>query len=93
MNFRAMLFSAATLGLVVAAGCAYGNGGSFRQADSALNRRTFAQWRDHIRPRKSELTFERIPWIPRFGDGLVRADAEAKPLLLWVMNGHPLGCT
>ena len=55
--------------------------------------RNFAAWRDHLRPRPAELAWLRIPWLTTLGDGIVHADAESRPLLLWVMNGHPLGCT
>ena len=51
------------------------------------------QWRAHLRPASDELAFEKIDWMPDFAQGLRRADAEQKPLLLWAMNGHPLGCT
>ncbi len=51
------------------------------------------QWRAHLRPASDELAFEEIDWMPDFAQGLRRSDAEQKPLLLWAMNGHPLGCT
>lgn len=44
-------------------------------------------------PAPTELSWETIPWTPAFGEGLERADEARKPVLLWVMNGHPLGCT
>lgn len=50
-------------------------------------------WEARIRPTASERSFERIPWLTTFGDGIREADARGRPLLLWVMNGHPLGCT
>jgi len=50
-------------------------------------------WRDHIRPGDAERAWERIGWHASFADGLRAADAARKPLLLWMMNGHPLGCT
>ncbi|MEM9379425.1 MAG: hypothetical protein AAGB93_05690 [Planctomycetota bacterium] len=50
-------------------------------------------WRDHVRPDDGDLAFARIDWAPAFTDGLRRADAAQRPLLLWLMNGHPLGCT
>jgi hypothetical protein len=50
-------------------------------------------WRTHIRPNDKDLTFEIIPWLTTLADGIRAADEESKPLLLWVMNGHPLGCT
>jgi hypothetical protein len=39
------------------------------------------------------LAWQQIPWATTFKDGIVAADAAGKPLLLWTMNGHPLGCT
>tara|TARA_A100001011_G_C14184687_1_gene788488 strand:+ start:1033 stop:1188 length:156 start_codon:yes stop_codon:yes gene_type:complete len=50
-------------------------------------------WQEFIRPTKDELAWAEIPWRRTFYDGLVESDREQKPLLLWVMNGHPLGCT
>lgn len=51
------------------------------------------RWHALVRPRASELSWERIPWLPSFAEGLERAAREQRPLLLWAMNGHPLGCT
>ena len=53
----------------------------------------FATWRDHILPAQGELDFQKIPWLTTFKDGILAANREQRPLLLWVMNGHPLGCT
>lgn len=50
-------------------------------------------WRAHILPAPAELRWEEIPWRSSFARGLLDADAQAKPLLFWAMNGHPLGCT
>lgn len=54
---------------------------------------TIPAWRDHILPTHAERAWERIEWLPSFTAGLRRADEVNRPLLLWVMNGHPLGCT
>jgi len=62
-------------------------------ADIGLNDENYEVWRDHISPDSSELAWEQIPWLTTFKDGILAADAAAKPLLLWTMNGHPLGCT
>lgn len=51
------------------------------------------RWRDHILPTEAETAWERIPWIPSFAGGILASDERSQPLLLWVMNGHPLGCT
>ncbi len=62
-------------------------------ADIDLNDENYEVWRNHILPESSELAWEQIPWLPTFKDGILAADAAGKPLLLWTMNGHPLGCT
>ena len=58
-----------------------------------LNEMTYVMWQEFIKPTKDELAWAEIPWRSTFYDGLVESDREQKPLLLWVMNGHPLGCT
>ena len=50
-------------------------------------------WRDYLLPTAEEIAFASLPWRSTFADGLRDASAVGKPLLLWVMNGHPLGCT
>jgi hypothetical protein len=62
-------------------------------ADIDLSDENYAVWRDHILPDPNELAWEQIPWLTTFKDGILAADAARKPLLLWTMNGHPLGCT
>ena len=34
-----------------------------------------------------------IPWETDLQEARGRAMRERKPLLMWVMDGHPLGCT
>ena len=62
-------------------------------AQPALTADNWRRWHEHVLPRPSELRWESIPWHPTLADGLAQASAEARPLLLWTMNGHPLGCT
>jgi len=50
-------------------------------------------WRDYIQPTEQELAWSSIPWRSSFQEGLIEAAAKQKPMLLWAMNGHPLGCT
>ena len=61
--------------------------------DSGLSDASFATWRDQILATESELLWEKLPWLTTYHEGLEKAAAKGKPLLLWVMNGHPLGCT
>lgn len=58
-----------------------------------LSSETGSLWADHIIAPETELAWEQIPWRPSFLTGLREAAAAEKPVLLWVMNGHPLGCT
>ncbi len=60
---------------------------------AALADANFDTWRNYIRAKESELVWQELPWETTYRDGLLRASADEKPLLLWVMNGHPMGCT
>src|SRR5437899_2297283 len=41
-----------------------------------LNDKTFASWRDRIRPRDAERCFETVHWLPTFWDGVMTAQKE-----------------
>jgi hypothetical protein len=58
-----------------------------------LNDESFAGLRDAIRPRASEQSYLEIPWRESFVTALNEARETDRPILLWAMNGHPLGCT
>ncbi|MGE4618387.1 MAG: hypothetical protein AAEJ04_01105 [Planctomycetota bacterium] len=49
-------------------------------------------WAQAILPGAEEAWLT-IPWHATLHEGLRAAGLEQKPLLLWLMNGHPLGCT
>ena len=61
--------------------------------EPALEDESYEHWRDAILPSEAELACETIAWLPSFGEGVAAAARKGRPLLLWVMNGHPLGCT
>ena len=54
---------------------------------------TLAEWRTLIEPSPAELAWTAIPWRTSFWSALSEAQASERPILLWAMNGHPLGCT
>jgi hypothetical protein len=62
-------------------------------ADIDLTDENYQAWRDHILPETDELAWQQIPWLTTFKDGILAAATAGKPVLLWTMNGHPLGCT
>jgi hypothetical protein len=45
-----------------------------------------------IKPQKGEEKWTRVPWLTSLWEARKRAAAEGKPILLWEMDGHPLGC-
>lgn len=50
-------------------------------------------WAEFIRPNDDELSFEKIGWRSSFWPAVLEARELGRPVLLWTMNGHPLGCT
>jgi hypothetical protein len=54
---------------------------------------SFAAVRAHVLPDESESAWKRLGWHASLWEGVVAAQAADKPILLWAMNGHPLGCT
>ena len=59
-----------------------------------LTDETYQRWRDYIVAKPEELRWQQIPWRASAGAALAEARARGsgrqKPVLLWVMNGHPL---
>lgn len=54
---------------------------------------SFARWRDYILPAAEEMQWREIPWRSELRTAIEDARQLNKPILLWAMNGHPLGCT
>ena len=46
-----------------------------------------------IKPGKAEDRWAAIPWLTDLWEARKIAAREGKPILLWEMDGHPLGCT
>jgi hypothetical protein len=51
-----------------------------------------AKLRAVIRPKDGEDPFDTIPWETSLWEARKKAAAAGKPVLLWEMDGHPLGC-
>lgn len=58
-----------------------------------LTEKSYARWRAYLLPSKDELRWTEIGWRASFRAGVLEGAATGKPVLLWTMNGHPLGCT
>lgn len=61
--------------------------------DPSVDDRTLAEWRARIAPAENEREWSSIGWRASFWAAVEEANAAEKPILLWAMNGHPLGCT
>ena len=58
-----------------------------------LSEKTYEKIRDEVLPTKHERAFFDLPWQPTLWDGVVEGQRREKPILFYVMNGNPLGCT
>jgi hypothetical protein len=62
-------------------------------AAQELKDEKFDTWYSYILPKKSELAWRTIGWRETLGEAWLEAQKQDMPILLWAMNGHPLGCT
>ena len=62
-------------------------------AAEALSPAQFSELHALIKPKATEQKWEQIPWLTSLWEARLRAAKEGKPILLWEMDGHPLGCT
>jgi len=53
----------------------------------------YAKWRGYLLPSANESSHHKIPWRTTVLTGLIDAQEQDKPILLFLMNGHPLGCS
>jgi hypothetical protein len=53
----------------------------------------FDRLRALIKPQPGEDRWADIPWLTDLWQARQLAARQGKPVLLWEMDGHPLGCT
>ena len=58
-----------------------------------LNEKNYGAIRQALTSPKDESGWREIPWRPNLGEAIIEARKENKPILLWIMNGHPCGMT
>ena len=58
-----------------------------------LNEENYDKIRKALSSPEDESGWREISWRPNLGDAIVEARKKKKPILLWVMNGHPCGMT
>jgi hypothetical protein len=53
----------------------------------------YAKRRDQILPNLSERSYRKIGWRTSVLQGVIDAQRDDRPVMIVLMNGHPLGCT
>ena len=64
-----------------------------RAGPTELAEANYSDIREAILLRPSEERWREIPWRPSLAAALDEARKKDKPILLWMMNGHPCGMT
>ena len=79
---RLLLFTSASIILSLATA----------RASEPIKPEQFEKLHALIKPQADEEKFMQIPWRTSLWEARKQAAAQGKPLLLWEMDGHPLGC-
>ena len=61
-------------------------------ADAGITEAEFEQLHAELRP-DLEAPWRSIPWRVSLLEARDEAAKQKKPLFIWAMDGHPLGCT
>ena len=79
---RLLLFTSASIILSLATA----------RASEPIKPEQFEKLHALIKPQADEEKFMQIAWQTNLWEARKQAAAQGKPLLLWEMDGHPLGC-
>ena len=82
MSFKKFLVTG-SLAAMLAAGA---------RAAEPISPAQFEPLRTLIAPKPDEERWASVPWMASLWAARDRAAREGKPILLWEMDGHPLGC-
>ena len=89
MQGRRMLLALLALAAPTGIGAASSSGAPARE----LTWESYERLRDQVLPAPGETEWLGLGWRPTLWQGVREAQAQRRPLVLWAMNGHPLGCT
>ena len=65
---------------------------STTQAFEPIKPEQFSRLHALIKPQSTEEKFMQIAWGTNLWEARKQAARDGKPILLWEMDGHPLGC-
>jgi hypothetical protein len=77
----------------LALGLAWLAAGQSAPAAEPIRPEQVAQLQALIKPGRGEDRWAAIPWLTDLWQARQLAARQGKPILLWEMDGHPLGCT
>jgi hypothetical protein len=75
-----------------ACGLAWLAAGAVTPAAEPIRPGQFGTLRALIAPDRGEDAWAKIPWLTDLTQARQVAANQGKPILLWEMDGHPLGC-
>ncbi|WP_152050350.1 hypothetical protein [Tautonia marina] len=84
IDSRRIAIAGATLALMM---------GPSLRASEPIDPARFETLHRTIQPRPDEEQWLQIPWETSLWEARRKASAKGKPILLWEMDGNPLGCT
>ena len=85
-------FQMCMIGLAVGAGLFFALPEKAVWAGQGLTDAEIAKVRQAVLPKPGEDLFDQIPWQTDIWEARILAAKVGKPILLWEMDGHPLGC-
>lgn len=65
---------------------------AYSQAAEPIKPEQFNKLHAIIKPNPDEEKFMQIPWMIDLWEARKKAAYDDRPILLWEMDGHPLGC-
>ena len=63
------------------------------QEQTPLTEKTYPAILRNLKTLPVDTHWDEIPWRPNFTEAILEARKKDKPILLWIMNGHPCGMT
>jgi hypothetical protein len=79
--------------VLAGAACGLAAGAFETPSPRVLTPERFTRMHSLIKPHPDEDQWAKIPWRASLWQARRQAAKEGKPILLWEMDGHPLGCT
>ena len=65
---------------------------AYSHSSEPIKSEQFNKLHSIIKPNPDEEKFMQIPWMIDLWEARKKAASEDRPILLWEMDGHPLGC-